>query len=156
MAISVFVTGCAGRLGYLFLSDAVKAESANNSLLITVDTNDINLFYSDLVKLNNNVSKKVAVIRPVEKDVAEVYDMLDLQDLKLLNSGKPSVLSVDSSFTSKNISTYYIKNSSYPSNQLIDKTSSGLLQHISYKATKLKIRYKVDARGRILSGDGES
>lgn len=157
VSISIALSGSIGRIGYIILGNTQYAENTNNSISVLIDSNEINLYYDNMTCLNNNVFEKYAIVRPCDKDIKEAYRKFSGEELtkiiSALKDGKPVVLKVDNNFTSKYISTCFVKNSDYICKQLIDKESSGLLKHIKYEKSELKIRYKVDATGRMLSGD---
>ena len=157
VSISLILSGSIGRIGYIIFGGDDYAESGNNSISVLIDSNEINLYYNDLTRLNNNVVEKYAVIRPVDKDIKEAYRLFKGEELKKiingLKEGKPVVIKVDDDFASKSISTYFVRNNNYVCKQIINRESSGLLKHIPERRSELRVKYKVDANGRILSGD---
>lgn len=130
VVICLMMSGCLGRIGYISFNKSDYAEEGKNSVIITLDINEINLFYRDMKKITNNRTEKIAVIKP--------------------ETGKPYVTK---NISSNNALFYNVTISDYNCKQLIEKSSSGLLKHIKDSDSKLKLRFSVDARGRILSGD---
>ena len=154
----VFVfTGCAGRILYISSADSFKVADTYNSYTLTLDSAKPNIYFRDLSRITNDTFKRVAVIRPTDKDIKEVYRVFSgSKRMKILNdlqNKKPVVTDVDNNFKSRVIESYTVKSSSDKCRHIILKECSGLLMHIPDKGESLKVNLLVDAQGRFLSGD---
>ena len=154
LATVVFMFSCIiGRVGYLFFSGVYTVSDTYNSYSLFVDGRDVQLYYFDGSKINNNIIKYVTAIRPVTADLAELHKKLnDSEEQKIVNElreGYPVVADVklDSLNTIKTYDTETTVS------QLISTSSSGLLSYIDKEAPELSINYHIDAKGRLLVGD---
>ena len=157
ISIILIITSCVGRIAYIMFSNSYKASDSRNSYTLVLDNNDVNLYYRNMKRITNSVTKKVAVIRPNKNDISECYKIFNGDELngilEELKYGKPVVKTVENDFVAKSIQSYFIRVNDNNCNQLISKSSSGLLKHIKSDNASLKLRFKVDANGRLLSGD---
>ena len=158
----LFLSSLVVRLGYLALADSVTVSDGYNSYSLLLDKKEPTLYYCNGEEINNNITDYIAVIRPNEKDVTELYYAFEYDErqeiIEELKAGKPIVKSVNKNDKNKlkHIKVFETKRSSYTCSQLLSSESSGLLAYLPESAGELKINYSVDAMGRMLSGDSGS
>ncbi len=145
------------RIGYIVFGGEYAVNEGVNSLAVTVDKREYNLYYSDIKPLTNNIKKRIAVIRPSQKSIGELTKAFSLgevsditQELKL---GKPVVKEIDKDTELKYSTTYNSCDTLCTCTQLISKESAGLLSHIDHPRYERRVNFSVDALGRMLSGD---
>lgn len=157
VAICVLISSILVRTGYLMLSNNYTVSENYNYYALTIDELDYQLFYSDGSRLTNNEESYVAVIRPNEKCIGEVTRFFDYTKAKdiinQLSNGYPIIIKLDNKIDSKYIRVFKTHSSNYSCKQVISKNSSGLLNYIESPPKYLKIRFSVDAKGRLLNGD---
>ena len=157
LAICIVFVSCTllGRVGYITLSGNYAVAEGYNSYSVFVDANEPQLYFRNGEKINNNITRRVAVIRPVTEDLSELqkyYNKTEIADITSeLKSGYPVVRSINTNNTE--LKTLEVFDTNTTLSQLISKESSGILSHIDLDNRKLNISFLIDAKGRILSGD---
>ncbi|MBR0413369.1 MAG: hypothetical protein IJI47_07400 [Eubacterium sp.] len=155
VAVALLFAGALGRIGYIIFSGAYTVSQGYNSYAVTVDANEVQLYYRGGEKINNNVQQITAIIRPVTADLAAIQNVYSPKQIKSitaeLSEGYPVVHTISTKETSlKTFDTYQTDTTL---KQFISRDSSGFLQHIDGYKRELKVSYHIDAKGRLLSGD---
>lgn len=157
VVISILLTSITARIGYIMLSGSYTVEAGYNSFSLNIDNLNYQLNYRNGEKLTNNVKSYVAIIKPNEKCVGELYKYFNYPQIKSiteeLSKGYPVKVEIDKKIDSKYIQVFETYKSNYPCRQLINKSSSGILSYIEKPSNGRKINFSVDAKGRLLSGD---
>ncbi|MBQ7203571.1 MAG: hypothetical protein IJS03_06110 [Eubacterium sp.] len=157
LAVSIVFVTCTllGRVGFITLSGNYAVAEGYNSYSIFVDANEPQLYFRNGEKINNNLTRRVAVIRPVTEDLSELqkyYNKTEIADITSeLKSGYPVVRSINTNNTE--LKTLEVFDTNTTLSQLISKESSGILSHIDLAKRQLNISFLIDAKGRVLSGD---
>lgn len=157
ISISIIMASLVVRTGFVSLGSNFQADSGYNSYSLKIDELEPQLYYSNGERLTNNKKEYVAVIKPNEKCIGELYKCFDYNKSKeiinKLSKGYPLIVYLDKDYSFEHIEAYEVYNTDINCRQLINKSSSGLLNYIDMPTGSLKISFSVDARGRILSGD---
>ena len=161
--ISAVVFLCAtlmGRIGYIVFGGEYTVSQGYNSYSLTACEIPTTLYYSDMGKINNNKTVYLAVIRPNEKCIGELYSLFDYQKrneiIEKLKKGYPIIEKLDTDDTPPSLKYIKIIKATEEKStdmQIINKESSGLLYYVKNKNGKIKVNFSVDARGRLLDGD---
>ena len=161
--ISAVVFLCAtlmGRIGYIVFGGEYTVSQGYNSYSLTACEIPTTLYYSDMGKINNNKTVYLAVIRPNEKCIGELYSLFDYQKrneiIEKLKKGYPIIEKLDTDDTPPSLKYIKIIKATEEKStdmQMINKESSGLLYYVKNKNGKIKVNFSVDARGRLLDGD---
>lgn len=159
IAISLFLAGMGGRIGYIIFSGAYTVSESYNSYALTIDSFAPTLYYRNADKMTNNKSYYIAVIRPNAKCLGELNKLFsndECQDIiEELKKGYPVIKIIDSDKRNRvrYIDVYKATSSENICSQLIDSKSSGILKYLDTVAGSRKISFSIDAKGRLLSGD---
>lgn len=150
----VFIVGLIGRIGYIVFSNAYAVSDTYNSYIITLDSLEPNIYCNNYVRLTNNSAEKYALLKPNAKTISELQLLFsDTNEIiKELREGKPILKKCDY-VKSDYIKFYNVTKSVNNCSQLLSKESSGLLKYLPDSVGKRRLRFLVDARGRMLSGD---
>ncbi|MCR5208180.1 MAG: hypothetical protein K6C14_06875 [Eubacterium sp.] len=149
----MFFTALCVRVGYIALSKAYTAADSHNSYSLVIDTLEPNIYYSNYKKLTNNVSESYALLKPNTKTIAELPLLFDDYESVFdeLKAGKPILKKTETA--SKYIKTYKVTGSENTCAQLLSRESSGLLSYLPESVGEKRISFKVDAMGKMLTGD---
>lgn len=159
VAVVLLSAGVLGRIGYIIFGGEYAVSQSYNSYSLTVSEIPVTLYYNDFEKINNNKTEYVAVIRPNEKCVGELYSFFDYKKrneiIEELKKGYPIVekLDCDTPPNLKYIKVIKISQTEKSDYQILNKESSGLLAYIKNTNGKIKVNFSVDAKGRLLDGD---
>lgn len=152
--VLLFMISLLSRIGYIIFSKSYTVSDTYNSYTITLDTLEPNIYYSNYTRLTNNVYKKYALLKPNAKTLAELPKLFDNTEeiISELRQGKPVLKEVE------NVKTDYInilnvRESENNCSQLLSAQSSGLLKYLPISVGERKLRFFVDAKGRMLTGD---
>lgn len=154
--ISIFC-GISGRIGYIALGNDYKVSVGYNSYVIGIDSKQPTIFDRNYSPITNNKKKYALVIRPNAKCIGElsrIYSYKECQEIiEELKNGKPIILYTDKKRNLNYIKYYKIYSSYDNLYQLLDKNSNGIKNHIDNSVGTKKIKFSVDAKGRLLDGD---
>lgn len=157
VAIIFLLTSATARIGFIMLSNNYTVEAGYNSYSLKIDNLDYQLYYRNGEKLTNNIESFVAIIKPNEKCIGELHKFFNYAEINSitdeLSKGYPIKYELSNSINTKYIQVYKTYKSNYSCNQLINKTSSGILNYVDKAQNNRKISFSVDAKGRLLSGD---
>lgn len=159
ICISLIFSILTGRIGYIIFSGNYNVLNGYNSYSVLIDNTELNLYYSNSNRINNNLYSYVAIIKPNEKCIGELIKAYSTNERKEimqeLKQGYPLVKSINPSKRKelKYIKIEKINRSQYPSKQLLSKECDGLLNHTSNIIGNKSISYNIDAKGRLLAGD---
>lgn len=150
----VFLASLVARIGYIVFSNSYTVSDTYNSYLISLDSLEPNIYYSNYARLTNNSFEKYALLKPNAKTIAEIPLLFDNTDdiVKELSEGKP-ILKKCNYVKTNYIKFYNVTKSVNNCSQLISKQSSGLLSYLPDSVGKRQLKFLVDARGNMLTGD---
>ena len=155
VAMCLVFCGVIGRTGYIAFSNAYTVSQEYNSYSLVVAKRELQLYYRDGTKLNNNVVSYRAVIRPVTSDLSELQHCYSKDEIAEITSelskGYPIARNIKNDTTK--LKTFKVYSTDTSLSQVISKQSSGVLSHIDIEPSELKVKFLVDAKGRMLSGD---
>lgn len=162
LIVAFLAVGLTGRIGYIIFSKTYTVSEGYNSYVLTIDTFAPTLYYEDFQRITNNTKQYAAVIRPNAKCVAELSKIFDSKRVKEiteeLKKGYPVIINIEEKdkdgFKYNHVFETYDTKCSFP--QLISKNSSGMMTYIEGAAGKRKIKFSIDAKQRLLSGDSGS
>lgn len=157
VAVSLLLSSLFARIGYIMFNGSYTVSDSYNSYSLTIEKPEFQLYYRNGEKLNNDLNGYVAVIRPNEKCIGELYKIFNYDKIqtimKELSKGYPIVVELEDYIETKYIDVFKTHKSSVVCPQLINKSSSGLLKYTNETQNTLKINFSIDAKGRLLSGD---
>lgn len=157
LIFSVLSLSIIGRVGYITFSNNYQVGQTYNSYVLNIDNLFTNFYYSNGTKINNNKTKFVAIIRPNEKCIGELDLLFDNEKkqeiIDELSKGLPVIKAVPEYKPLKHIIIKEVKATQNNCNQLINKSSKGLLHYVPDKIGTFSVSYNVDAIGRLLPGD---
>lgn len=153
----VFYVATIGRVGYISFNKSYTASSEHNSIALDIEKQLPTIYYRNNEKATNNTYSYIAVIRPNAKCINELQQLFDYKErneiINELKKGYPVLRSVNEEKQLKYIQLFKVKASDNNLNQLIYKSTNGILNHIDDVVATQKIRFSVDATGRLLDGD---
>lgn len=168
-AICILLVAMVGRIGFIITSEQYVS-SGNNTVSLEIDSRRGDFYDRNMTKFTGTQSKYVAIIRPTEKAISDLpkfftSEKIDLI-LKRLQSGFPIIEEVPfGTVPTKNIPVI-TTSVRYSDDQLLshligyyNKTSDNIFGlEKSYNEyllsdASVKIKYHVDAKGRMLAGD---
>ena len=158
VVISILFSGVIGRSAYVVFSNNYSVSSGYNSYVLDVETVYPDIRYRDRTKITNNKARYFAVLRPNERTLVDLQNILPASEVyqtaNELGRGYPIIKEIS---PAKKDEAKYIRiitgnSSDYYFRQLISASSSGILKHIQ-PSKKTKMRFHIDALGRMLSGD---
>ncbi|MBR3738767.1 MAG: hypothetical protein IKN26_08535 [Eubacterium sp.] len=158
VVVSLLFSGVIGRSAYVVFSNNYSVSSGYNSYVLDVETVYPDICYRDRTKITNNEARFFAVLRPNERTLVDLQNILPASEVyqtaNELGRGYPIIkeISPDKKDEAKYIRIIEGKSSDYYFRQLISASSSGLLKYIQ-PCKKIKMRFHIDALGRMLSGD---
>ncbi len=152
--------GITGRIAYITQSGAYTVSDTFHSYKLIIDVNELQLYYSDMSKINNNVAALRAAVRPVPEEITRfntLYQGSDKQTLmKELSRGYPVAIDVANADKASPLRVMRIYKTDTSLRQMISKSSKGLLYYAENphdSEIALSVNYQVDAKGRLLVGD---
>lgn len=156
-AFALAFSGIIGRMGYIAFSGDYTVSSGYNSYALTLDTLYPTVYDRNYIKLTNNSDTLKAVIRPNEKCLAELERLFSYEErsdiIKELREGYPVVKDINYFEKCDNIKIIEVKKrhkSDIPAAMLVEECEKYYSQEIGSK----KINFTIDAKGRLLEGDG--
>lgn len=158
VAVTLIITGIAGRIGYIMFSDSYTVSDSYNSYALVIARKKPLLYYSDGERMTYNKPKYIAVFRPNSETLYEINKVYPLNEAKEitneLSKGYPVTRVIDKNLKNKfsYAKVYKIYDTDNTCSQLVNKASSGMYKYLDGD-NKLKINFTVDAKGRILAGD---
>lgn len=156
--ILLIFTGTLGRLAYIVFSNEYTVSQSYNSYSLSLETLYPTVYYSGGERLSNNSESYIAVIKPAERTLSDLHNLFSSSEInsvtKELQKGYPIIRTVnrDKKDDAKYIKVYEAAGNDFASPQLFSSASSGLMSYIEPYGER-KIRFSVDALGRILRGD---
>lgn len=158
VVIALLLTSLTGRVAYIIFSNDYTVSEGYNSYVLSLEKMYPTIYYSSTEKMTNNKFSYAAVLRPNEKTLADLHNLFPQNEVTSITNelklGYPIIKEADSGKISnaKYIDIYKTKASSYPSTQLISESSNGLLSYMNAYGER-KIKFYIDAKGRMLQGD---
>lgn len=147
------------RIGYISLGGEYTVSKTLNTYSLKIDSVGANVYFRDMSKATNNVTKYVAVIRPSAKCVGEldrIFTSSEIDEITTeLSKGYPIIKSLDEKPKAKlrYIQIFHTYKTENQINQIINKQSNGMLNHIPDTVRTKSLIFSVDAQGRLLDGD---
>ena len=149
----LFFIAIAGRTAYISLGGAYKVSADYNSYSLLLDSVEPNIYYRNYKKLTNNINEQYALLKPNVKTLSELDEYFNNSDevAKELKQGKPVLKKVNKTLNGY-IETYNVKSTENNCSQLLSRESEGLLSYLPASVGERKLRFYVDAKGRMLTG----
>lgn len=154
----VIFTALVGRFGYISLGKTYQVDDTYNSYSLNIGTLYTTIYDRKGEKLNNNKKTYVAVIRPNEKALSELYKLFSTEEIQNitneLSRGYPVLRQINKKVDSKYIQIVEKKDSSIDvAYHLLDDETGGLEKYVSKEIGSLSVNFAVDAIGHLLQGD---
>lgn len=157
VVMALLLSSITGRIGYIIFSKDYIASESYNSYVLKIATKQPTLYYRDYNLITNNKSSYVAIIRPNAKCIGElikIYNYTERQNIiEELRQGLPVLKPVSKKYNCRYIQFVKVDRTSHNLNQLINKTSNGVLNHIENPIGEKRIKFSVSATGKLLDGD---
>lgn len=154
--VLIFVSIC-GRIGYVIFSDEYIVSDSYNSVVLDLETLSPTIYYRDFTKATNNKTSYALIIRPNGKCLYELKLLFDKNEQryieKELQKGYPVVKTVDAKPNTKYIQAVEINSSENQLEQLVSNKSNGIFKHVNSPIGYQKVKFAVDATGKLLNGD---
>ncbi len=152
--VTVFFASIITRLGYIALSGSFAVGETYNSYTLLIDSKSPNLYYHNYKRLTNNTYERYALLKPNAKTLAELPKLFNNTEeiINELKKGKPLLEKTDIE-SSEYIPIINVSSSDYNCKQLISRECSGLLKYLPVSIGEKRMRFHVDALGRMLTGD---
>lgn len=147
------------RIGYISLGGEYTVSKTLNTYSLKIDSVGANVYFRDMSKATNNVTQYVAVIRPSAKCVGEldrIFTSSEIDEITTeLSKGYPIIKRLDEKPKAKlrYIQIFHTYKTENQLNQIINKQSNGILNHIPDTVRTKSLVFSVDAQGRLLDGD---
>ena len=149
----LFFIALVGRISYISLGNSYNVSAEYNSYSLLLDSVEPNIYYKNYEKLTNNIYEQYALLKPNVKTLAELSYYFENPDevAQELKQGKPVLKKVNKTLNGY-IETYNVKSTENNCSQLLSRESGGLLSYLPDSVGKRKLRFYVDAKGRMLTG----
>lgn len=154
LAFSFLLTCAVGRVGYIIFSGDYTASTGYNSRTLKIDKIYPTIYDSNMIKLNNNDKRYMAVIRPNEKCLGELERFFSFNEInqikKELSKGYPLIKEVKNYVPCKYIQVFEATKRTPANADVLLRTSQ---MYFNEETGNKSINFTVDARGRLLDGD---
>lgn len=168
-AFCLLFVGMVGRLGSIILNDNYVS-SNKNTVSLEIDTKRGEFYDRKMEKLTDTESRYVAIIKPTEKSISDIPKIFNKEKtaeiLEKLKSGFPIIEEVPAGTLSTANIQVITTSVRYSNNQSLshiigyyNKYSNSVFgleksyNDYLHSDASIKIRYHVDAKGRMLAGD---
>lgn len=170
LCVCLLFLGLLGKIAYVGTDRTYSAAATNNTVALTLDQRHGAFYDRNGVSLTNTQTQYMAILRPTEKVIAALDSLFTKEEiesiLKRLQAGKPILQKVPASARSTDEIPIITVSNRYSSPQLLahligdassDETIRSGLEKSFYDFlntdASMKIKYHVDAQGRMLQGD---
>lgn len=159
MSVVILFVGLCGRIGYISLGNDYAVSETQNTYCLKIDSILPTIYYRNMTKITNNVKNYVAVIRPTPKCISELDKLFSSTEISSitdeLSKGYPIIKLLDEKpkCKLKYIQIFRTYSTESDLNQILNKASNGILNHIGKEERTKSILFSVDAVGRLLDGD---